>query len=127
MVQVAAPRGGSGRGGLVRWALPAIGAAFAAAATTLPLPGHVAFLLLLGAAIAFWVSDLLPPGAVSLGLLAAWVLAGIASPAQAAAGFGSENWVFVVALLGLAAAIARSGLLFRVGLMLVRRMPEGLF
>ena len=37
------------------------------------------------------------------------------------------DWFFVLSILGIAAAIARSGLLFRVGLLLVRRMRRGLF
>jgi len=60
-------------------------------------------------------------------LIVAWIVFGLGKPAQALAGFASANWIFVVAILGLAAAIARSGLLFRVGLLLVRRMPAGLF
>src|SRR5207248_2250201 len=57
----------------------------------------------------------------------AWIIWGIATPAQALDGFSSLNWIFVVSVLGIATAIARSGLLFRAGLLLVRRMPPGLF
>jgi DASS family divalent anion:Na+ symporter len=63
---------------------------------------------------------------VSLALLASWVLASVATADQAVAGFGTKDWLFVLALMGLAVAIARSGLLFRVGLLLIRRMPPGL-
>lgn len=93
------------------------------------LPGtdlRVRFALLLGGAIALWMSDSVAPSAVSLALLASWILSAVATADQAVAGFGSKDWLFVVALMGLAAAIARSGLLFRVGLLLIRRMPRGL-
>jgi CRP-like cAMP-binding protein/di/tricarboxylate transporter len=84
------------------------------------------FVLLLGGAIALWMSDSVAPSAVSLALLAGWILSAVATADQAVAGFGTKDWLFVVALMGLAAAIARSGLLFRVGLLLIRRMPRGL-
>jgi DASS family divalent anion:Na+ symporter len=84
------------------------------------------FVLLLGGAVALWMSDSIAPSAVSLVLLASWILSAVATPDQAVAGFGTKDWLFVVALMGLAVAIARSGLLFRVGLLLIRRMPRGL-
>lgn len=87
----------------------------------------LSFVLLLAAASVLWLSDVVPSSAVSLGLVAAWLLLGLVPANQAVAGFGSMDWVFVLAVLGLGAAIARSGLLFRVGLVLVRRMPSGLF
>ena len=87
---------------------------------------RVRFALLLGGAIALWMSDSVAPSAVSLALLASWILSAVATADQAVAGFGSKDWLFVVALMGLAVAIARSGLLFRVGLLLIRRMPRGL-
>lgn len=88
---------------------------------------EVVFLCLIGALVALLMSQLVADFAVALGLAAAWVIAGLVSPRQAVAGFASMDWVFVLALLGLAAGVARSGLLFRIGLVLVRRMPRGLF
>ncbi|MBI2755473.1 MAG: cyclic nucleotide-binding domain-containing protein [Chloroflexi bacterium] len=84
------------------------------------------FGLLMAAAVAMWTGQLLPDFAVALALVAAWVLLGVATPAQALAGFASMNWLFVVVVLAIAAAVARSGLMYRVGLLLVRRMPPGL-
>jgi di/tricarboxylate transporter len=46
-------------------------------------------------------------------------------PAEALAGFASREWLFVLAVYGLAAATARSGLLYRIGLLMVRRVPHG--
>ncbi|MBA2447565.1 MAG: cyclic nucleotide-binding domain-containing protein [Chloroflexi bacterium] len=85
------------------------------------------FGLLLASAIALWMTRIVADFVVSLGLVAAWVLAGIATPAQAMSGFASADWLFVLAILGIAAAVARSGLLFRVGLILIGRIPGGLF
>src|SRR3990170_4854963 len=102
-------------------------AVLAAIALLFPLAPAAKFVLLLGAAVFLWVSEVLPMAAVSLFLLAAWLVTGVATAEQATHGFGSKDWLFVLALLGLAAAIARSGLLFRVGLMLIRHMPQGLF
>ena len=62
---------------------------------------------------------------MGLGLVAAWILLGVARPSEALAGFASKEWLFVVAVYGLAAATARSGLLYRIGLLLVRRVPHG--
>jgi DASS family divalent anion:Na+ symporter len=84
------------------------------------------FIALLASASAFWISDLFPSSAVSLGLVVGWILLGVSDSNLAVSGFGSLDWVFVLAVLGMGAAIARSGLLFRVGLLLVRRMPRGL-
>jgi CRP-like cAMP-binding protein/di/tricarboxylate transporter len=83
------------------------------------------FVALLLAAIAAMLSRRLPDFVVGLGLVAAWILLGVARPAEALAGFASKEWLFVLAVYGLAAATARSGLLYRVGLLLVRRVPHG--
>jgi di/tricarboxylate transporter len=83
-----------------------------------------AFALLLGAAILLWMTDLFPKFVVGLALIAAWVLSGVAEPADAVGGFSSTEWIFVVSVLGIAAAVTRSGLLYRVGVLLVRRLPQ---
>jgi di/tricarboxylate transporter len=83
------------------------------------------FVALLLAAIAVMLSRRFPDFMVGLGLVAGWILLGVARPSQALAGFASKEWLFVVAVYGLAAATARSGLLYRVGLLLVRRVPHG--
>jgi CRP-like cAMP-binding protein len=82
------------------------------------------FGLLLLSGIALMAGRLVPDFAVGLGLVAGWVLLGLATPVQALAGFASKEWLFIVAVYGLAAAAAGSGVLFRVGLLLVRRLPR---
>jgi di/tricarboxylate transporter len=83
------------------------------------------FVALLLAAIATMLSRRVPDFVAGLGLVAAWILLGVARPAEALAGFASKEWLFVLAVYGLAAATARSGLLYRIGLLLVRRVPHG--
>ena len=83
------------------------------------------FVMLLLAAIATMLSRAVPDFAVGLGLVAAWILLGVARPAEALAGLASREWLFMIAVYGLAAATARSGLLYRVGLRLVRSVPAG--
>lgn len=85
------------------------------------------FTFLLMAAVVLWMSQLVPDYVVGLGLVVAWIFSGIAAPGEAVAAFGSMDWMFVLAIFGIAAAVASSGLLFRVGLLLVQRLPQGLF
>ena len=91
-----------------------------------PAAGHLwAFVWLLLGAIVLMTSRLVPEFAVGLMLMAGWVVLDVAPAAGALAGFASREWLFVIATYGLAAATARSGLLFRIGLLLVRRLPPG--
>ncbi len=84
------------------------------------------FSLFVLAAVALWVTEPVPTYVVSLALVAAWVISGIAPAYATIYGFASLNWIFVVAVLGIASAVARSGLLLRVGLLLIERVPSGL-
>lgn len=84
------------------------------------------FTLLLLAAVALWVTEPVPNVVVSLGLVVAWIVIGLAPPYATLTGFASLNWVFVVSVLGLAATVARSGLLMRVGLLLIERVPTSI-
>ena len=85
------------------------------------------FVLLLGAAIVMWVVAILPEFVVYVGLVIGWVFLGIAEPAQAVKGFGSTSWILILAILAISSALSASGLVYRLGLMLIRRLPEGLF
>lgn len=84
---------------------------------------QVRFTLLLAAAVALWVTEPVPNVVVSLGLVTTWIVSGLAPDFATLSGFASLNWVFVVSILGLAAAVARSGLLLRVGLLIIERVP----
>ena len=85
------------------------------------------FSLLLLAAVILWMAEPVPTYVVSLGLVIAWVFIGLAPDYKTVSGFASMNWVFVFAVLGIAGAVARSGLLMRLGLLLIERVPAGLW
>lgn len=85
-----------------------------------------AFVALLAAAIVLMIGRLVPDFAAGLILVAGWILLGVAKPAEALSGFASKDWLLVLSIYGLAAATARSGVLFRVGLFLIRRLPPAL-
>jgi DASS family divalent anion:Na+ symporter len=70
-----------------------------------------------------WLLEPVPDFAVALALVLAWVIAGLASPALAFSGFTSSAWITALAALGLTAAMASSGLLFRTALLLLRVFP----
>jgi DASS family divalent anion:Na+ symporter len=87
---------------------------------------RLGFVLFFVSALALWNSNVFPDFAVGLALVGVWVLSGIAPAREAVAGFATMDWLFVLAVLGLAVAVARSGLLFRAGLLLVQRSPARL-
>jgi len=84
------------------------------------------FSLFVLAAVALWVTEPVPTYVVSLALVATWVISGIAPAYATVHGFASLNWIFVVSVLGIAGAVARSGLLLRLGILLIERVPSGL-
>jgi di/tricarboxylate transporter/CRP-like cAMP-binding protein len=91
--------------------------------TSLTAPQIIIVELLLGATIV-WSSQTLSFHAVSLALPVATVLLGAASPKVAFSGFPSATWFLVLAVFGLSAAIAKTGLLYRVTLVLMKRFPQ---
>jgi len=101
--------------------------ALVAAAAAMRGDQQWSFSLLLAAALILWSGEILPNYAVSIGLVVGWMLLGLTDAVHALSGFASLNWLFVFALLALADCVARSGLLFRLGLLLTRRMPRPLW
>ena len=62
---------------------------------------------------------------VAIALAAAWGITGGAGLATAFGGFATSTWVLTLGAMSLAAAMARSGLLFRAGLFLLLRRHAG--
>ena len=117
----------SSRSPVVHGVLILLAAALLLLATVIaPSDQRGAFLSLLAAAVVMWSANLMPDFAVALGLVVGWVLLGLSTPAQAFAGFATSSWLFVFAMLGVAVAVGQSGLLFRTGLLLSRKLPTGL-
>jgi len=82
---------------------------------------HIA-LIVLGAALA-WLAEPVPDFVAALAMVAAWGLAGVVPLTRALAGFTSPSYVVALSALGLAAAMVRSGLLYRTALRLLRAFP----
>jgi divalent anion:Na+ symporter, DASS family len=116
------------RSGLTRVVAVAISIGIPAGLWLLPAPSgltdagwHIA-VIMVGGAIG-WLLEPVPDFAVALGMAAAWGAAGLAPPSLAFTGFASSAWVTALAALGISAAMAASGLLFRFALMLLRVFP----
>jgi len=78
--------------------------------------------IVIGAALA-WLLEPLPDFAVTLLMAGAWGAADLAPVPSILGGFASAAWVLALAALALAAAMVRSGLLFRASLAVLRRFP----
>ncbi len=79
-------------------------------------------LIVAGAAIA-WLSEPVPDFAVAVAAAAAWGLLGLAPLGAVFSGFASSSWVTAFGAIVVAAAMTRSGLLFRTALWLLRIFP----
>ena len=91
-----------------------------------PAPLHengMHFLATLASATILWLIDVFDEYVVTLGLLLVWVLTATASPEEALSGFSRPSWFFVLGVLGMGAAVSQSGLLYRVALNMLRRVP----
>jgi CRP-like cAMP-binding protein/di/tricarboxylate transporter len=77
------------------------------------------------AAVPLLALDALPEGVLALALAAVWVLGGIAPVPVALGGFASTSWVLLVSVLVVGAAIASSGLLYRLALWIVAHTRGG--
>jgi CRP-like cAMP-binding protein/di/tricarboxylate transporter len=73
--------------------------------------------------VALGFLDVLPNHILSLLLIATWVVFGVAPGDVAASGFASSTWFLLLASMAIGAAVARSGLLYRGAVELVRHLP----
>ncbi|KAF0243075.1 MAG: di-/tricarboxylate, partial [Planctomycetota bacterium] len=110
----------------------AIAVATWAAAWLIPLPDGLSRpgLVALGAILAtvpLLVTAALPDFAVALALVLALVIPGVVTPEQALAGFASPSWIMMLTLFATGAAVARSGLLYRLALLSLERLPANFF
>src|SRR3990172_8071586 len=110
-------------GGLLGAAILLIGWSVAPPAGLTAAGWHA--LVSLAALVPLLALDALPEGILALLLAAVWVLGGVASPAAALGGFSSESWILVVSVLAVGAAIASSGLLYRLALWTVAHSRGG--
>ncbi len=83
----------------------------------------VLFVLLLGATV-LWSFDAFSYHAVALALPLAAVLLKSASPGAAFAGFSHPSWFLVLGVFAISAAISRTGLMYRIVLLVVGYFPN---
>ena len=79
----------------------------------------------LGAMVPALALELLPEGILALAAIALWTLAGVAPAKVALTGFATPSWVLVVAVLCFGAALATTGLVYRIALAIVARARGG--
>ncbi len=95
--------------------------------TATPLPGlSAASMRMLGFlvwAVVFWALDLLPDYVVGIGLMIGWILGAVVPPEIAVSGFTTSPFFLIIGVLGIAASLQSSGLLFRLALHILRRFP----
>ena len=84
---------------------------------------HIVLLELLLAATLCWGFNILSFHVVSLALPVAAVILGATEPEQAFSGFTNPSWFLVLAVFAIAAAISKTGLLYRLALLTVKRFP----
>ncbi len=82
-------------------------------------------LVVLLAALPALALDAMPEGVLALLIAGAWVVLDVVAPAVALAGFATSSWVLVVAVLIIGAAIAATGLLYRLALAAITHMRGG--
>ncbi|HSB80071.1 MAG TPA: SLC13 family permease, partial [Candidatus Methylomirabilis sp.] len=86
-------------------------------------PQGVRLLATLATAAVLWVGGQPPDFVVAVGMGVAWVLLGVAPARTAFAGFASSTWFLILGIFAVGAALGRSGLLYRVTLLILRRCP----
>jgi len=101
-------------GGLIIWNAP-------------PLEGlttnGMRMLALLAWAVAFWAFDVVPDYVVGLGMILGWILFNVVPAEIAVSGFIASPFFLIIGVLGIAASLQSSGLLFRLALQVLRRFP----
>jgi anion transporter len=88
-----------------------------------PVAWHALVVLL--ATLPALMLDALLEGVLALLIAGGWVVLGVTTPAVALSGFASTNWVFVVAVLIIGAAITSTGVLYRLALESIAHMRGG--
>lgn len=76
------------------------------------------------ASVAFWIVNIVPTYIVALLMTMAWVVSGIVKPELALSGFATPIWLFMIFIMGLGAAISKSGLMFRFSLLILKAFPK---
>lgn len=87
-------------------------------------PSHILLLeVLLGSTI-LWSINAFSFHTVSMALPALTVLLGITTPMHALSGFSSTIWFLMVGVFAISAAMSKTGLLYRLALLMMKRFPQ---
>jgi anion transporter len=113
---------------LWQWGAAVFGVLLGAAFAVLPPPaglseGGMHMLGLLAWAVVFWAFDVLPDYVVGLGMIIGWIVFRIVPADVALSGFTAGPFFLIIGVLGIAASLQSSGLLFRLALHVLRRFP----
>ncbi len=84
---------------------------------------HIILTELLLAAAFLWSFDVIPYHAVSIALPMFAVLFGVSKPERAFSGFSQPYWFLALGVFALSAAILKTGLLYRLALLIMKRFP----
>jgi anion transporter len=87
-----------------------------------PFPVNATTAILLVAALQ-WLIGILPDWVTALGAATLVALIGAAKPTVAFSGYANPAWFLLLGVLGLGAGVARSGLLYRIALQMLRLLP----
>jgi CRP-like cAMP-binding protein len=98
-------------------------AAFLCLGKTALTTSHIILIELLLAATVIWTFNIVSFHAVAVALPIFAVLFGADNPAKAFAGFSTSSWFLVIGVFAISAAISKTGLLYRLVLMLMKRFP----
>lgn len=79
---------------------------------------------ILAVSLVLFSIEYLPADAIALGVMLALVLTGLLPPQEAFAGFGSDSVIMILGLLILTAALMRTGVVDRVGQVILRRAGD---
>jgi divalent anion:Na+ symporter, DASS family len=78
------------------------------------------FLATLAVAVSLWVSQVFDDYLVGLMLLLSWLVLDVVPPEIALSGFSQSSWFFALGVLGMGAAVNKSGVLYRIAMKCLR-------
>ncbi|MFC1815705.1 SLC13 family permease [Thermodesulfobacteriota bacterium] len=85
------------------------------------------FLATLSVGVTLWIFEVFDDYIVALMLLLSWVVLDIVPSKVALSGFSQGSWFFVVGVLGIGAAVNKTGLLYRLAVHGLSRIPNTSF
>ena len=86
-------------------------------------PASLRMIALLVWAATLWAFDVFPDYVVAIGMLLGWIVLDVVPADVAVSGFISSPFFLIIGVLGIAASLQSSGLLFRIALHVLQRFP----